>query len=148
MCITPYHPIRGQNAATLWDFTIYHALHNESAVYQELAPNYEQTLTSGDTVVIQWDPWPSYSGEPNVIAHAVSKGLLPADRADGVALAIFRKYRLVQWKSPIFSYEWKADTWPIYDYGGGRFLVRKDIPLSSEVQELNPTAILAWRDEE
>ena len=135
LCVVPYHPIRAHNPWGMWDAHAYCYL-RDPALNHELATNIKGVLRSSAATVIQWDPWPVNSGYSNILQHAVARGLLSADQLPQILSRITATYQIVEWARPL-------PTGP-YIYGGGRFLLRRDIPLDGRVRLLDQTIVRRW----
>ena len=120
-CVAPYHPIKAANAWRLWNAWWYCYLRNP-AFNRELNPGLAYMLRSGGARIIEWDPWPEASGYRNVLAYAVANGFLSRAEAQAVSLGLRKDYRLVRWSGPLPE-----------RFGGGRFLVLRDVPLDARV---------------
>ena len=135
LCVVPYHPIRAHNPWGMWDAHAYCYL-KDPALNQQLASNIRGVLRSSAATVIQWDPWPVNSRYPNILQHAVARGLLSADQLPGILSRITATYRIVEWARPL-------PTSPSV-YGGGKFLLRRDIPIDERIRLLDQTIIRRW----
>jgi len=121
MCVSPFHPIKAGNAWRLWNAWWYCYL-KDPAFNRRLNPRLAESLRTGEARLIEWDPWPNGSSYRNVLAYAVANGFLTRDDARTVALGLRKDYRLVRWDRPLPP-----------GFGGGRFLVPRDLPLDSRV---------------
>jgi len=128
--VAPYHPIKAANAWQLWNPRWYCYL-RDPAFNRELNPGLADMLRSDTARIIQWDPWPEASGFRNVLGYATAYGFLTRREAQAVALGLRRNYHFVRWNGPL------AGRW-----GGGRFLVLRDVPLDGRVVVL-PDARIA-----
>jgi hypothetical protein len=103
-----------------------------------LSPQLEKVLVSAQATLIEWYAWPGRSGYANLLAYAVGRGLVPEAHASAVAEGLATQYRLVKWARPLPG-----------PFGGGRFLVRRDVELDNRVVVLdNQLAVRRWRDRE
>ena len=134
MCVTPYHPIRVANAWPVWNAWVYCGVASP-ALSQRLNADLETNLSSGRPTVIAWDPV-RRSRLPNVLCYATDKGGIPLDRMPALAARLAAHYRLVEWAQPLPP-----------EISGGRFLIRRDVPLDNRVTPLNDDTILHWQDE-
>ncbi len=129
-CVPPFHPIFAPNAWNMWN-TVYYCYIREPEINRELEPHLEQTLLSNKAAVVQWDPWPTEAGVPNTLQYLVDRQFASAEELPGLAADLAGNYRLVQWLGPIDE-----------EFGGGRFLVRRDIKLDGRVEILDDSLIL------
>jgi hypothetical protein len=120
-CVAPYHPIKAANAWQLWNPRWYCYLRNP-AFNRELNPGLADMLRSDTARIIQWDPWPEASGFRNVLGYATAYGFLKRREAQEVALGLRKNYHFVRWNGPL------PGRW-----GGGRFLVLRNVPLDPRV---------------
>jgi len=120
-CVSPYHPIKAKNAWRLWNAWWYCYL-KDPGFNARLNPDLGRMLRSGEPRVIAWDPWPEASGYRNVLAYAVANRLLREEELPAVSEALAASYRLVRWNRPGPE-----------RFGGGRFLVHRDVPLDTRV---------------
>jgi hypothetical protein len=119
-CVSPYHPIRARNAWTMWNAWWY--CYRRDPARLRATPGRPVALPApGEAVVIQWDAWPKQSGQPNVIAWAVSRGVLSPQEAGGTVQQLARHYRLVRWRQPLPG-----------PYGGGAFLVHRTVAVEGD----------------
>lgn len=135
LCVAPYHPITSPNGWEMWIGWNY-AFVWKPDLSRQVAPRLEEILRSGRPRVIAWDPWPFRSGEANILAHAVDRGLLKNENADRVVASLANNYRLVQWRGPL----------PVHLFGAGMFLVWRDIELDERVTPVGWKIVVGWRD--
>jgi len=128
-CVAPFHPIKAANAWRLWNAWWYSYL-RDPAFNRELNPGLAGMLRGSEARLIQWDPWPEVSGFRNVVGYATAYGFVTRREAPAVSLTLRRNYRLVRWNGPLPE-----------RYGGGRFLVLRDLPLDDRVTVLPDSSI-------
>jgi len=132
MCVAPYHPIRVPNAWRMTNGWWYLRMENFE-LNRKVNGDIGDKLVSGVATVIQWNTFSPYGGKvDNMLRHAIATRVIAPERAPEVARRLAERYRLVEWKAPIPR-----------SYGGGRFLVRRDIPVDSLVRELPDSLIHA-----
>lgn len=130
-CVAPFHPIRSRTAWRMWN-VIYYCYAEDPQLNAELDPDLVTMLRSGKAAIVQWDPWPGESKQPNLLMYLVSRQFVAEDGIDALAGELKKEYRLVEWDGPLPG-----------EFGGGRFLVRRDIPLDDQVSELDDSLIRA-----
>lgn len=128
-CVPPFQPIRSPNAWRMWN-VIYYCYVEDPRLNAELDPRLVSTLRSGRAAIVQWDPWPGESKQPNILHYLVSRRFVTQDGIAALAEDLRRSYRLVEWDGPLPD-----------EFGGGRFLVRRDIPVDDEVSQLDDSLI-------
>lgn len=132
-CVSPYHPIAAFSVGHSYDAWVYCYLWDPGLIRRVSGP-LETAFTSGEPTIIAWDPWPEKSGYANVLARAVGRGLIPAERASAVAEQLAAQYRLVRWARRLPG-----------PFGGGRFLVRRDLIVEeSLVVQEDPGVVRDW----
>ena len=129
-CVSPYHPIRVRNAWRLWNAWWY-CYRQDPDRLRAMPVDGIALPRDGRAGVIQWDAWPEKSGQANVVAWAMARGLLAPSDAEGVVRALVRDYRLVRWRRPLPG-----------PYGGGRFLVHRALPIDERVEVLADAQVL------
>ncbi len=133
ICVCPYQPIRAKNTWGLWNAWWYADV-REHNLLTKLDPGIEGKLWSGEAAVILWDPWPERSGSDNVMQFWDRWGLIGSRPPDQMASRLADHYVPVRWKGPLPE-----------RYGGGTFLVRKDVKPAPGVARLDSRTILDWR---
>lgn len=128
-CVAPYHPIKAANAWRLWNAWWYCYL-RDPAFNRELNPGLVDMLRSDTARIIEWDPWPEASGYRNVLDYAVINRFLSRPEAQAVSVGLRKDYRLVRWSGPLPE-----------RFGGGRFLVLRNVPLDARVVVLRDERI-------
>ncbi len=129
-CVPPFHPIFAPNAWEMWN-VIYYCYIRDPQMNAELEPHLEDTLLSKKTAVVEWDPWPKEAEVPNVLQYLVDRKFISAEKLPQLAEEMRKSYRLAQWLGPLDE-----------EFGGGRFLVRRDIRLDGRVRVLDDSLIL------
>jgi len=129
-CVPPFHPVFAPNAWKMWN-TIYFCYVREPEMNSQLEPHLVDTLRSGRAAIVEWDPWPAEADVPNVLLYLVDRGFVSAAQLPQLAAELRGSYRLVQWLGPIEE-----------EFGGGRFLVRRDIKLDDRIRVLDDSLIL------
>ncbi len=130
MCVPPFHPIFAPNAWEMWN-VIYYCYIRDREINFELEPRLKATVMSGKAAVLEWDAWPGEAEAPNILAYLVDRKFVSAQEAPQLAEDLCRSYRLVQWQGPLTD-----------EFGGGRFLVRRNIKLDGRVRMLDDSLIL------
>lgn len=130
MCVPPFHPIFAPNAWEMWN-VIYYCYIREPEINFELEPRLKAIVVSGKAAVLEWDAWPKEAEAPNLLAYLVDRKFISAQEAPQLAEDLCRSYRLVQWQGPLTD-----------EFGGGRFLVRRDRKLDGRVRMLDDSLIL------
>jgi hypothetical protein len=130
ICVPPFHPIFAPNAWEMWN-VIYYCYIRDAEVNFMLEPRLKATLMSRKAAVLGWDPWPKEAGAPNILAYLVQRKFISAEEAPRLAEDLCRSYRLVKWPGPLTD-----------EFGGGRFLVRRDIKLDGRVRMLDDSLIV------
>lgn len=128
-CVAPYHPVRAPNIWRMWNVN-YYCYITDPRLNAELDPDLEVRLLSKRAAVIQWDPWPGESEQANILQYLVSRKFVSEKRISRVAEELRNSYRLVQWGLPLAE-----------EFGGGRFLVRRDIDVGDKVRMLEDSLI-------
>jgi hypothetical protein len=128
-CVAPFHPIRPPNAWHMWNVVFYCYI-EDPTLNAQLDPDMESMFRSGGAAIVQWDPWPGESNQANILQYLVSRHFVPQDRIASLAEKLRMDYRLVEWTGPLPE-----------EFGGGRFLVRRDIPLDDRVSEVDASLI-------
>ena len=130
ICVPPFHPIFAPNAWEMWN-VIYYCYIRDQEINFKLEPRLEETLMSRKAAILEWDAWPKEAGASDILAYLVQRKFISVEEAPRLAENLCRSYRLVQWQGPLTD-----------EFGGGRFLVRRDIKLDSRVRILDDSLIL------
>jgi hypothetical protein len=133
ICVPPFHPVVAPNAWQMWN-VIYYCYIRDRQMNIELEPNLEQTFQSKKAVVVEWDPWPEEAEASNILQYLVNREFILPEKATLLAEELQKSYRLVQWLGPLSE-----------EFGGGRFLVRRDLKLDNQVKLLSDEMILQWK---
>ena len=128
-CVAPYHPVRAPNIWRMWNVN-YYCYITDPQLNAELDPDLEARLLSKRAAVIQWDPWPGESEQANILKYLVSRKFVPEERISRMAEELRNSYKLVQWVLPLTE-----------EFGGGRFLVRREINVGDKVRLLEDSLI-------
>jgi hypothetical protein len=128
-CVAPFHPVRAPNAWRMWNVN-YYCYIKDPQLNSELGPDLENMLRSKIAAVVQWDPWPGESEQANILQYLVNRKFVPQDRIVLLTEELRKAYKLVQWSGPLPE-----------EFGGGRFLVRRDIKLDNRVCLLDDSMI-------
>jgi hypothetical protein len=128
-CVPPFHPIFSRNTWNLWN-VIFYCYVNDPAMIREISPDLVGKLESGQAAIIEWDPWPTESNCANVLQFLVNRKFLDRPGAEKLGEKLRDRYELVQWQRPVEG-----------DFGSGKFLVRKGIPLRGPIVQLSPELI-------
>jgi len=128
-CVAPFHPIRSPNAWRMYN-VIFYCYVRDPGLNAMLDPDMAGMLRSGRAAIVQWDAWPEESGQPNILQYLVHREFVPESEIAAFAGELKEKYRLVEWDGPLPE-----------EFGGGRFLIRRDIPLDGEVSPLDDSLI-------
>jgi hypothetical protein len=130
VCVPPFHPIFAPNAWEMWN-VIYYCYIRDPQMNLELEPHLEETLRSKKAAVVEWDPWPGEAEAANILQYLVDRKFVAPEQVRSLAEELSRSYRLVQWIGPLPE-----------EFGGGRFLVRRDIRIDGQVRVLDDSLIL------
>jgi hypothetical protein len=128
--VPPFHPIFAPNAWEMWN-VIYYCYIRDPKTNSELEPHLKATLMSRKAAVVEWDAWPKEAEAPDILAYLVDRKFISAEEAPQLAEELCKNYRLVQWQGPLYDY-----------FGGGRFLVRRNLRLDGRVRALADSLIL------
>jgi hypothetical protein len=131
-CVAPYHPIRARNAWRLWNAWWY-CYRRDPATLGSMPAQGVALPRQGEAAVIAWDPWPQRSGQANVIAWAMARGVLARAEAAETVGRLARDYRLVRWRAPLPG-----------PFGGGAFLVHRALGVDGDdrVEVLDDSHVL------
>ncbi len=132
ICVTPYHPIRASNAWRMWNAWWYCFIGNRE-LNQTLNAGIADKLVSGEATVIEWNTWTGHTPQTrNLLRHALNTRVLPPEQAPDVARRLMERYRLVEWKDALPA-----------AFGGGAFLVRRDIDVDARVA-VQPDSVVLY----
>ncbi len=129
-CVSPYHPVRAPNAWHMWN-SLYYCYVRDPQLSSELNPDLLKGLLSQRPAIIQWDPWPSEADVSNILEFMADRKFVSTPGMIALAGELKRDYVLVQWPHPLPQ-----------AFGGGRFLIRRDISFENDIRRLDDSLML------
>lgn len=130
MCVSPYHPIRAENAWPMWNRWSLRI--RRPGVLREMRPALLAEFAACRPAVIDWEP----IGGVNVLRYFTGTGVMSDAEADGIARRLAERYTAVRWPDPL------PDALAL---GPSIFLVRRDLRIPPGAVPAEVGMVFDWR---